>query len=282
MEKNGIIVSLYFMEDIDRVCLRNAVLLGRRGHVNSWPFMNATEVPLDGKSVPKGAVDFKRAVYDTFDIKGRLPNGEMDGESQLPPFAVGYSRRDMEPDSEGYYRTGANRRFSAEDDAWLEHMLKNETESAGAKLFSFAFSSAQCLREQVDIVAKVGFIVGIHGANLVNAVFMPPFGVMMEIFPKGATERCYVAGGNSGLKYLRFEPSEMATPWESGCDPKDVECRNELRQRRVKLDKKEDRTRIREMVREGIKHLREMRDKFPRGIPVQFNRHTVNYDVREA
>ncbi|KAI0558177.1 hypothetical protein FGB62_229g06 [Gracilaria domingensis] len=271
--KIGVNVNLYFMEDFrtrhSNVCLRNAVLLGRRGHYNVWPFPNKTEVPLHGFSVPLDAVRFKRSVYDGLGIDARLPQVlkpvGIHSVSEPPPFSIGYAKRDGRLGSDGYYRGGAMRKFFEADEEWFVAMLRNETQASGAELIIIPPKRRESLKEQVTDVIRVGFLIGIHGANLVNAIFMHPFGVLMEILPKNATEECYIAGANSGLKYLRMECSKEVDP----------------RQRGVDISTRKDRKRIRLLVKQGMEHLKSIRSRFPEGIPVKYNSYSTYFDILE-
>ncbi|CDF34943.1 unnamed protein product [Chondrus crispus] len=290
MEQRGLNVTLYFLPDIDdqsgHLCFRNALIMGRRGHYDVWPFPNSTEVPLDGFSVPEEAVSLKRTVYKNLDIRTRLPSAHHQqaktAVSEVPPLTVAYAKREGKPSSDGHYKAGAMRKFFDDDEKWFADMLKNETDAAGAKLVVISASSAQNLTTQVKDIFQAGFIVGIHGANLVNSMFMLPFGVLMEIFPNSVDHKCYMAGSNSGLKYLSFEASEQAGVVESGCYYKDSFCKSDPRQRRVKLGAIADRTMVRELFKEGIQHLLQLRRRFPDGIPVRYNRGTMYFEIKES
>lgn len=272
-------------------CWKGAVVvMGIRAHVNLWPFLNATYVPVDGMSVPKSAVRFKQRFYDEFGIGGkRIKDGEAEGDeeelvSELPPLVLGYSRRLGIEDSVGLrvHAGGTKRRFNKEDEEWFGEMLKEECESGGVRLKVFTITGEESLREQVANIIDIGFLVGIHGANLVNGVFMRPFGSLFEIQPNGSTSPCYIAGANSGLAYWKYETRVRATMEESGCEPDDEHCRTKLRQRLVKIGTEEDRTEIRQIVRLGINRLKELHQRFPDGIPVVYNKATAYYDVKTA
>lgn len=291
MIKKGIKVTVHFLQDDGTEtagfkCLRSAVILGRRGHFDVWPFPNTTKVPLDGLSVPLDAITFKKDVFQGLGIKNRLPatSSEQHGHwmFELPPLTVAYAKREGIPDPDGHYKAGAMRTFFEDDEAWFIKMLRNESEEAGAKFLTIMADSSQSLKTQVEAVIRVGFIVGIHGANLVNAIFMHPFGALMEVLPKFVQHKCYVAGANSGLKYLSFESSEQAGVVESGCYFRDAYCKTDPRQRRVKLGRRDDRRRVRELLRAGIQHLRQLHERFPNGIPVKFNAESQYYEVDEG
>lgn len=59
-------------------------------------------------------------------------------------------------------------------------------------------------KDQVTSLANVGIAIGIHGANLVNTIFMPPLSVLIEMFPYGFKHLMYGNGGNAGLKYMSY------------------------------------------------------------------------------
>lgn len=285
LRAKGIRVTLEFLTpdhnaQHEYLCLRNALILGERGHVNLWPFPNATEIPLDGHSVPADAVRFKQAVYKATDVVARLPEGNS-GISELPPLVLGYARRvgsDLDS-TEKATSLGAVRKFSTEDEKWFSDMLKNETDSAKVKLHVFTTTGEESFREQVRNIVRVGFVVGIHGANLVNSIFMHPFGALFEILPTYAGSRCYLGGMNSGLAYYRYTSTEFATPEESGCTPNQKQCFEQVRYRRVKMGSKSNRDAVREYIREGLRHLIDLHKKYPQGIPVKYNPDSTYYDI---
>lgn len=276
-------VSTSFIRDYDQfhhLCLRNAVVLGRRGHINVWFFPNGTHIPLDGTGVPADAVQFKRAFYEVFDIQARLPDPD-NMISELPPLVLGYAQRLAAYEAQGgnVHLTGTKRRFDEVDEKWFVDMLTEETKQAGVKLHIFKTSADDPLHDQVTNIAKVGFVVGIHGANLVNSIFMHPFGALLEILPANADSPCYIGAANSGLAYYRHTSTEEATPEESGCDPEDKVCQTKARQRLVKIGSKEDRDGIRAHVRAGLNHLRYLHDTFPDGIPVSYDEDADFFNV---
>lgn len=290
LERGGVEVTTTFaseLEAVDHLCARNVVVLGRRGHVNVWFFPNGTEVPLDGNAVPVDAVEFKRAVYEAFDIDARLPRldeGEEMLVSELPPLVLGYARRlgETETEAGNVHLIGTKRRYDDADEEWFVNMLKNETEATGVRLHMFTTAAEDSLRDQVTNIAGVGFVVGIHGANLVNAIFMHPFGALLEVFPGKADSPCYIAGANSGLAYYRHTSTEEASPAETGCAPDDKACATKPRQRLVKIGRQEDRDGVRKYVQDGLKHLRYLHDTFPDGIPVAYNEETAFYNIKTA
>lgn len=138
------------------------------------------------------------------------------------------------------HAAGTVRRFSNADEEWFEGMLRNETRAAGFGLYAFTIHGNESLRVQAATFSKLGVVIGIHGANLVNAVFMRPLGGFVEALPKGAKSQCYLAGLNSGLAYWRHEAMEIATPEESRCSREEKRCWKVKRQRMVKIRTNKD------------------------------------------
>lgn len=284
LQKGGVEVETIYLPEWgadEQLCVRNAIVLGRRGSVNVWFFPNATSVPLDGLAVPADAVEFKRAVYKGVSVEARLPEVDAVRVAELPPLVLGYARRLGAQDAKGgnVHLVGTKRRFSDDDEAWFVEMLRNETDASGVKLHMFTTSANDSLAEQVRNIAGVGFVVGIHGANLVNAVFMHPFGALLEIFPGNADSPCYIAGSNSGLAYYRHTSTEEATPAETGCSLEDRICQKKTRQRLVKIGRAEDREAVRGHVKMGLRHLTALHQKYPGGVPVTYDEKSDYYYV---
>lgn len=266
------------------VCVRNPVLMGQRSHVNAWPFPNVTEIALDGTAVPRASIEFRSDVYSALHIEPApiSPIGK-DGVRHIPPppLVVAYARR---PGREanigmGVHAAGTVRRFSEDDEQWFVEMLRVETQAANVELQVFTGTAEDSFDLQVKRMEKVGFVVGIHGANLANCIFMRPFGALFEIFPANAYSTCYVAGANSGLAYFVHFAKVEASPDESGCSAKEIRCHVLKRQRLVKISTEEDREGIRENIRRGIQHLVDMNLRYPQGVPVEFDRLSGTYQI---
>lgn len=275
-------------------CLRNAIILGFRGHVNVWPFANDTAIPTDGSSVPVEALEVKEAVYRAAGLPGLdVRSGESKAgrrRLRLPPLMVGYARRLGTEDTEAAplgenVPRGTLRRFSLEDERWFVGMLKNETERAGVGLHVFTTTATEEFEDQVRNIEKVGLVVGIHGANLVNAMFMRPFGGLLELLPFGVMSRCYVAGSNSGLASWSFTASAPAREGDGGpemCDSRELVCRLKFRQRGVFLGTTGDREKVAELVREAVEYLARLHAKFPDGVPVVLDEGSGRYVAEQA
>ena len=281
-------VNVVYAQQIEqpRICLRNPVLLGRRGHISVWPFPNASVVVEDATAVPVSAVHFREDVYAALKLAGvarnpvikRTLDAPASGEDavarlSLPTRVLGYARRAGRAAfvSGNVHAAGTVRRFGPDDEAWFTGMLREETASAGFKLRDFTPSGDETLKAQAGRFAALGVLVGIHGANLVNAVFMRPLSGMVDIFPARVASPCYVAGLKSGLRYWKHVATEMASPEESGCSQYKKRCWLLPRQRMVKIATREDRTAIRQLVRDAIEHVNKLHRDYADGVPVRFD-----------
>lgn len=230
-----------------------------------------------GLSVPVEALAFRRAAYDLANVSTAIPRGVMRGVTaapdrawiDLPEAVVGYARRNTVPDpsesSGGLMRGGPIRRLSDADEAWLQALLRREAAAANMtyRVIEPVFGAdARNVAGQVRELRGVGVLVGLHGANLVNAAFMPAFGGLVEIGP--ARLQCYAGGMNSGLVSWRVRPPRVATVEESGCPAWHERCKVDVLERRVLLDEWGTRTRVALAVREAVEHGREVRRVFGR------------------
>lgn len=125
----------------------------------------------------------------------------------------------------------------------------------------------------------VGVVVGIHGANLVNALFMHPFGALVELSNDDA--QCYFKGANSGLSYWHFKPSRVASVKESFCHPRNGKCRASVRNRRIMMENESDRDRVEGIVGTAIERVVLVHRTFNEmgGVPVKLNRVTSEYEI---
>ena len=62
------------------------------------------------------------------------------------------------------------------------------------------------LAEQVRLFSEARVVVGVHGAGLANAVFMPPGAAMVEVMPPWYMTACYLVLANeAGMRYRAVE-----------------------------------------------------------------------------
>jgi len=57
---------------------------------------------------------------------------------------------------------------------------------------------------QVKAVENAAIAIGIHGANLVNAMFLPPRAQLVEIFPYRFDHDLFKYGSTAGLRYKSY------------------------------------------------------------------------------
>lgn len=98
-------------------------------------------------------------------------------------------------------RVGGRRRISEQGKAALFQALEA---AATARHFTFNVISfdGRTFKEQVAVMENASIAVGVHGANLVNTMFMPPLAVLVELFPFNFHHGMYVEGGGAGLQYF--------------------------------------------------------------------------------
>lgn len=101
-------------------------------------------------------------------------------------------------------RGGLRRVFDGNGRRKVLMMMRKAAEAKGYRMTVVNFNGMP-FYEQYKIMRNVSVAVGIHGANLVNTMFMPPLSVLFELFPHGFIHSMYANGGNAGLKYVSHE-----------------------------------------------------------------------------
>lgn len=79
------------------------------------------------------------------------------------------------------------RRTSSRSPSW-ERFLEAELEASGFKVLDF---NRMSLPEQIQAMANAKVLVGIHGAGLTNAAFLPPGGLLIEIMDTKYPNNCF-------------------------------------------------------------------------------------------
>lgn len=273
------------------LCARTAVLLGQRFNVNLWPFPNAASRIADSAHVvPVEALAFRAALYAALGIPSRNPDvrqGALGASAlpqrallDLPPRAVGYARRDGGRDPlPGEHAKGRTRRFSDADEAWLLSMLRNETTAANFSLTTVQTNTDVPFSAQVSMFRGFGVVVGIHGANLVNAMFSPAFSSLLEV--SSIPMSCYIWGANAGLAYWTYKTVRVATVEESACPPWKKKCMFSPNGRRVIISESRDHERLTELAREAIAHVNVLHERFGHlgGVPVLYREERAEYSI---
>lgn len=279
------------LQDGKPICARAAVLLGQRYSSSIWPFGGGPSVDMsmstNGTSVPLESVIFRAATYAFSKVQTVIPSAILSTASaprqmllDLPPLAVGYARRNKNADpTVGTSLSGTKRRFSDNDELWFISMLNEEAILGGASFTQLETPLGTRFSKQVRAFRNVGFVAGIHGANLMNVVFMPPFSGMLEV--SNVAMKCYIGGANSGLEYTTYMPVRKPTIEESWCGRSERKCQKSLNHRRVMIGEEKDKRDIRRKVRKGIARVRYIHDSFKHlnGVPVELNALTSEYEI---
>lgn len=125
-------------------------------------------------------------------------------------------------------RLGSRRIFDEEGQKKILLMMKKV---AIANNYNFRVISfdGMTFAEQINAVRGADVAIGLHGANLVNTMFMNALSVLIEIMPFGFKHNMYRNGGNAGLKYFAHQMSQGEDYEELGKYKSVEECirRNE-------------------------------------------------------
>lgn len=252
----------------DFQCMHRGIILGREGRIDAFPFFNDTPVwkpeqQLDDSHwpvIPHDSLWLREAVMQAY----RLPSvgrytgpGIKDFQSiPLPPRRVGILQRSPR----------SRRRFTRDGKRWFENTLTELCKKHDMKLEHVRTSSAMNLGEQVKQVNNLGLAVGLHGANMVNTMFMPPAGALFEIFPWRYVRFYYAGGGNSGLRYSFHEPEGGK---DRNCSFKEKTCFMKYRESLVLLTER-DQERIRARLDKAMGYIAALHRRYPDGeIPLR-------------
>ena len=155
------------------------------------------------------------------------------------------------------HRNEAKRSFDAAGQDRIIGMLRSVGEKWRFNVSIVEFGRMQ-FEEQYDAVRSAAVAVGIHGANLVNTMFMAPLAAMVEIFPYNFGHDMYEHGANAGLKYFRYG-MKQGRDYEGlhrynsteECTRLDVECKRYFRDTTLVVTK-QDVIELRKTVEEAV------------------------------
>lgn len=169
------------------ICAHRAIMPGTRGSIDAWPFQTH-----DRDVIPALSLHLRQSVYTHFGLHSQSFQSVFD-RAELPGDCVVYARRGNE--------TRGRRVFIPEIEQQFVNLLY--TFDRCVKIVN----GSQDVRQQVNDFKSAAVIVGLHGANLVNSLFAPPFATLVEIIPVWWRDHrnCYVNGGQAALKYKRVE-----------------------------------------------------------------------------
>ncbi|KAJ8907753.1 hypothetical protein NDN08_007859 [Rhodosorus marinus] len=198
-------------------CFRGAILLG---YLKNRVFLPSIEVPglskypedEDPERLPGDALGFRRSVFAMI--------GYSDTSEPLR------LKRKLV-----YLKRGSGRSFDSESEGRLVSMLSELSKQWGFDMRVVTFEGLS-FEAQVKAVENAAIAIGIHGANLVNAIFLPPRAQLVEIFPYRFAHDLFKYGSTAGLRYKSYtltsglEFPEISEYVDSlDCIRKKVECK---------------------------------------------------------
>lgn len=256
---------LYEDNEMDSVCVEDAVVLGGEWDDDAFLFLNGSRVRSSPPMVGSEALRFKEEVRRTLGFDNRV---KMDGSKRwikVPPKVVGYLVRVAK--DKGVLGKGKDggrknlREFYREDEVWFQNILKGKVEKYGLQLKIVDWDERNyTFAQQVGLMQGIGAAVGIHGANLVNSMFMPSFGALFEIMPYHYPKAYYYAGSNSGLRYSSHD---LIYGKEHNCSEY-VWCHLPYRDIEIRLSN-DDRVSVEKHLEDLCEYLAEINRKYPSG-----------------
>jgi Glycosyltransferase 61 len=249
---------------VDLKCFKRAIFLGREGRVDAYPFFNDTAVWSKDfqinddhvPDIPHDSLWFRGVAYRAFGLSevAELADGFFTS-IPVPPRRVAWLQRSR----------SSRRRFSSQSEAWFDATLERLARQHGLDLRRVHFERGSSLGVQASLVRDVGLAVGIHGANLVNTIFMPPAAALFEVFPFRYVRYYYASGANSGLRYSFHETS---TGIDHHCDAS-VNCFFMYRESEIHLND-DDRQAVERRMDTAMRYLVRLHIAFPSGrIPLE-------------
>lgn len=262
----------------DFQCIRRGILLGAEGRVDAFPFFNDTPVwrPEQNSDdshwpvIPHDSIWFRNVIlkYGGFPPVANLSANESSPVFRsipVPPRKIAVLQRSPR----------SKRRLTMSGKRWLDETLHDLAERYGMKLEYIRTSAGMSLAQQVNKVRDVGIAVGLHGANMVNTMFMPPGGAFFEIFPWRYVRFYYVGGGNSGLRYSYHEPEGGI---ERHCAFNSSTCFMKYRESLIYLTEK-DRLTIQKKLEKTVAYVAELHRRYPnKMIPLRKVGNTYHFD----
>ena len=273
----GMVMVDWLFEDDEKklLCVDKAIVLGAEGSAEAFMFLNDSEVKRSPPGIPGEAIMFKEEVNNLLGLRSKVRYDEGSGivkEIRCPGRVVGYLVRVAK--DKGDNRTDVRkdiREFRAEDETWFRALLERMTSKYNLKLKIVNWDENEdnprnmSFTEQVMLAQSLGGAVGIHGANLVNTIFMPMAGALFEIMPYHYPKAYYYAGSNSGLRYSSHA---ILQGKDHDCS-KHVWCHLPYRDTEIQLGEA-DKIAVEKQVEEMCEYLDKVAANHPSGwMPVQ-------------
>lgn len=226
------------------VCFRRVAI---PGYLKARFFVNDMEYPSTKPSLQSTAKNAPKVPRDSLRMRERV--------SALVAQSPKFAKRGKEIVL--LDRNGSRRVFGPEAREKVLGMLKKVADEKGYSFKIVSFDK-MTFQQQYDVMKAVSIAVGIHGANLVNTMFMPPLAVLLEIFPYGFHHEMYVNGGNAGLKYFAYRMKE-GVPFDGPkvyrsveqCIKLNQKCKVHYRDAVIKVND-EDMAEIERLLREAV------------------------------
>lgn len=251
------------------VCFKRAIV---PGYLKARFFVNDVEYPSKKKSLQSKAADGPSVPRDSLRMREKV-------------HALFHQTPKIEPMHKDILlldRGGSRRVFANEA---RSKILKHLKAVAGEKGYTFKVVSFDKMPfgEQYNVMKDAAIAIGIHGANLVNTIFMPPLSALIELFPYGFVHQMYLNGGNAGLKYFSYQMSTGQSFQGPGlyrsveqCVRLSPECKVFYRDAMLQMTD-EDVGKVENILREAI----EWCDKVPKATSRRRRRRLFNYVRRE-
>jgi hypothetical protein len=260
----------------DFLCWHRAILLGQEGRVDAYPFLNDSDVWSKMSQVrddhvptiPHDSLWLRSVTYGSFGLPpvgnttwtaNEIPFGEEVSFTSIPvpPLVIAHVLRSAR----------SKRRFSRSSRSWFGKTLRSLAREHGFTVRDVRFDKSMKLSRQATIMRDVGLAVGLHGANFVNTIFMPPGGALFEIFPWRYVRYYYAGGANSGLRYS-FHEAARGVDQHCSSSPR---CFMKYRESTVDLSDG-DRLVVALRLKRAMKYVRDLHDMYPSGhIPLVRN-----------
>lgn len=173
------------------VCFRRAIV---PGYLKARFFVNDNEYPSKKPSLQSSSADAPVVPRDSLRFRERMSLA-FGGTPNFPAMKKEIVLLDR----------GGTRRVL--DNATRPVVLQMFEKVSIEKGYTFKVVSFDHMNftEQYETMKTIAIAIGIHGANLVNTMFMPPLAVLIELFPFGFLHEMYVNGGNAGIKYYKYQ-----------------------------------------------------------------------------
>lgn len=180
-----------FRKDIDQISKRDFLCFEEAhlgGHLKKRSFMSDHRL--------------KKRAQDSWKDGLRQPWAAKNMRLKLSSFGRG-DQREGSLKVIVYSRRTGRRSFHPSNETKFVAMLEETAHQGDFKLKIADFNSKSFL-QQLSLMNGASILLGLHGANLANAKFLPSFASMMEIFPYGFHHEMYINGSNSGIQYFNY------------------------------------------------------------------------------